>query len=236
MQYLRTLIAATCAAALVLTVAFPAAAQTSDDKTYLTFSGPIEIPGKTLPAGKYLFKLADSPSNRHIIQIFNDDGLKIFATLLAVPAERMQPAELNVVTFAETPRGTPPAVRYWFYPGRLTGHEFVYPKGQAMRIARAANQPVLATDASMESTEALKGAAVKTVEPNGQERAYQERSRAASQPATAGARSATSASGAANERREALPQTASPLPLIGLIGLASLVAALSIRAVVRRLA
>ncbi len=43
-----------------------AAAQTIDKKVYFTFSGPVEIPGATLPAGKYLFHLADPDSGRQV--------------------------------------------------------------------------------------------------------------------------------------------------------------------------
>jgi hypothetical protein len=42
--------------------------------TTFTFSQPIQIPGQVLPAGSYLFKLANSDSDRDIVQIFNADG------------------------------------------------------------------------------------------------------------------------------------------------------------------
>ena len=41
-----------------------------DQKTVFTFGGPVEIPGQVLPAGTYVFKLADSPSDRNIVQVF----------------------------------------------------------------------------------------------------------------------------------------------------------------------
>jgi len=50
-----------------------ARASERDQKTVLTFSGPVEIPGQVLPAGTYVFKLLDSGSNRHIVQIFSKD-------------------------------------------------------------------------------------------------------------------------------------------------------------------
>src|ERR687894_3220020 len=55
--------------------------------TYFTFSAPFELPGgKTLPAGKYVFKIADSPSNRHVVQVMSEDQQTMHATLLAVPS------------------------------------------------------------------------------------------------------------------------------------------------------
>ena len=42
-----------------------------DQRTIFTFSGPVEIPGQVLDAGTYVFKLADSSSDRNIVQVFN---------------------------------------------------------------------------------------------------------------------------------------------------------------------
>ncbi len=44
------------AAVLVAAVAH---AQPSDKRTFFTFSRPITLPGVTLPAGKYIFRLTD---------------------------------------------------------------------------------------------------------------------------------------------------------------------------------
>ena len=68
-----------CAAALTALVALTAPAAHADEAnklTYLTFSGPVQIPGATLAAGTYMFRLADSQSNRHIVQVFDKDGSK----------------------------------------------------------------------------------------------------------------------------------------------------------------
>jgi hypothetical protein len=134
-----------------------ASAQPSDRSTYVTFSGPVSIPGKTLPAGTYTFKLADSPSDRHIVQVYDKDQTQVFATLLAVPAERAEASGDPVITFGETPSNTPPAVRYWYYAGEKSGTEFVYPKSQARMIARASGQPVLAMETDVSDVSQWKG-------------------------------------------------------------------------------
>src|ERR1700691_303284 len=91
-------------------------------KTTLTFSGPVEIPGVhlkgwgVLPAGTYVFKLVESSSNRHIVQIFNKDETQIYATVLAIPNYRLKPTSKTVITFNEGIRGRPEAIRAWFYP------------------------------------------------------------------------------------------------------------------------
>src|SRR3954463_8892201 len=113
-----TTMAATAACAAVLFAPAVATAQTPADRvTLVTFSGPVSIPGKTLPAGTYTFRLADSPGDRHIVQIFDRDQSTVFATLLAVPAERAEAEGDPVITFKETAANLPPAVRYWYYAG-----------------------------------------------------------------------------------------------------------------------
>src|SRR5713101_4877132 len=76
-------------------------------QTYLTFSAPVQVPGVTLPAGTYMFKLADLQGNRHVVQVFDKEGRQIFATILAIPDERLEPSDKPVVMFREMPAGTP---------------------------------------------------------------------------------------------------------------------------------
>jgi hypothetical protein len=135
-----------CAAALTIAIAPGARADEWDKKTILTFSGPVQIPGATLPAGSYVFKLADIPGNRHVVQVFDKDEKKIYTTMLAIPNERLEPSDDPVVLFSERASGSPQAVKVWFYPGNRIGNEFVYPKAQAMRIARETRSSVLATN------------------------------------------------------------------------------------------
>jgi hypothetical protein len=145
------------ACATLLLGAAGAAAQPADRTTYVTFSGPVSIPGKTLPAGTYTFRLADSPADRHIVQIFDREQSQLFATLLAVPAQRNQPEGEPVITFKETPSNLPPALRYWYYAGETAGNEFVYPKTQAMTIARASGEGVMAVDTDSTNVQDWKG-------------------------------------------------------------------------------
>src|ERR1022692_3659166 len=124
-------------------------------KTVMTFSAPVEIPGVhlkgwgVLPAGTYVFKLVDSQSDRHIVQIFNADEKTVYATILSIPNYRLKATDKTVITFRERPAGEPEAIRAWFYPGRNWGEEFVYPKARAMVLAAATNTPVLFTEAEI---------------------------------------------------------------------------------------
>lgn len=154
-------VALACVASAVLALPVTAAAQgPANQDTFFTFSQAVELPGKTLPAGTYFFQLADSPSNRHIVKVMSKDRKEIHATLLAIPFySNERPSDEPQVRFMETPEqagsGAPTnAIKIWFYPGNSTGHEFIYPRSQAQRIAARTGQPVLTTKTEEEIAEA----------------------------------------------------------------------------------
>jgi len=129
--------AVTSAVALLLVgLSPPAKADAWNKKTVISINGPIQVPNKVLDAGQYVFKLADSMSNRHIVQIFNGDETHIITTILAIPNYRLQPRGKSVFSFWETPAGQPPALRAWFYPGDNFGQEFQYKPVELAQITR----------------------------------------------------------------------------------------------------
>src|SRR5258708_35507214 len=71
-----------------------------DLATTITFSRPIRIPGRALPAGTYLFKLVNEDAG-HTVQILNAEGTVVYATVQTIPAERQQPTDDTAVTLAE---------------------------------------------------------------------------------------------------------------------------------------
>jgi hypothetical protein len=165
MRPLATKITGACAALLLGGAITFAQAPDTNNMTTVTFSAPVSLPGVTLPAGSYLFRLADSKVNRNIVQVFDKDRSKIFATILAIPAERNEPADETVITFNESPANTAPAVRYWYYPGDRRGQEFAYPKKQAIEIANAAHTSVLSVDMDENNPDSMKTGAMSRVEP-----------------------------------------------------------------------
>jgi len=198
-------------------------------KTTVTFSQPVEVPGvgaQILPAGTYVFKLVDSDSNRNIVRIFNADETHVYTTILAIPNYRLKATDKTVMTFRERSAGSPEAIRAWFYPGANWGQEFVYPKTRAIELARLTNQPVLATPVELTPevpVETLRAAPIVGVKPTGEEVPITE----VVQPPPAQP---------VAEPTKRLPQTASPLPLLGLIGLLSLGAGFALRVIPKRAA
>jgi hypothetical protein len=108
----------------------PARADEWNKETLVTFSTPVAVPGTVLAPGRYVFKLADTQSDRHVVQIFTEEPREIVATVMAIPAYRLTPSGDMLITFEERPSGTPEAVKRWFYPGDLSGVAFVYPEDQ----------------------------------------------------------------------------------------------------------
>jgi len=218
-----------------------------DRKTVVSFSAPVEIPGVhlagwgVLPAGTYVFKIFDSQSDRHIVQIFSQDEKTVYATILAIPNYRLRATSKTVMTFRERPAGEPEALRAWFYPGRNWGEEFVYPKARAIELAKQTKETVLFTSAEITPEVAvavqspdepvvvqLKQAPVMAIKPTGEEVAVAE-------VVTPPPAQAEVAAQTVPELPATLPKTASPTPLIGLLGLLSLGGAFAIRAVASRL-
>ena len=133
--------------------------------TYLTFSGPVNMPGITLPAGTYRFELADPDSNRRVIRVSDKEGSKNYGMFLSVSDQKLEPSDKPLVMFKEMPAGAPQAVQAWFYPGETTGYEFVYPHDQALKIAKATHTGVLAiNDNPQTTTEAERMASMKSAE------------------------------------------------------------------------
>jgi len=142
-----------CAAAVTAAVsALPAQADEWNKKTILTVNEPIQVTKTLLPPGQYVFKLLDSQSDRHVVQIFNTREDHVFATILAIPNERLEPTGHSTFTFWETPAGRVKALRAWFYPGDNFGQEFPYPKELAMAETTASTATIVSTPVVPEVT------------------------------------------------------------------------------------
>lgn len=236
MKFMKAVPTVFCMALLAGTMLSPSAkADEWTRKTTVTFSGPVEIPGVhlagwgVLPAGTYVFKIMNSQSDRHIVQIFNKEETVVYATILAIPNYRLKATDKTVITFRERPAGQPEALRAWFYPGRNWGEEFVYPKAKAMELAKTTNTPVIfvADDVPVEVAEPIRTvdapvvvqmqrAPLMAYRPTGE---AVEMAEVVTPPPPAEMKVGA----------PALPKTASTLPLIALGGLLALGGALTIR-------
>lgn len=250
-----TAIATATVLALLVALTLNVTAQQPDtrDRTIMTFSSAVELPGMRLEPGTYVFRIADTPS-RNVIQVFDQDEKNTMGQWLFIPAERAEVTGDTVVTFRETSAASTPAVQYWYYPGEKIGKEFIYPKDQAMRIAQRTGAAVQTEDgpvtaSGQASAEVDRPQETAAVEPAPEEPASVSAEAQGSgvvsgsgppetTVATSGSTQQSETVGttgiAAQAQSDAyaegeLPSTASPLPLSGLLALLSLAGALGIR-------
>jgi hypothetical protein len=212
---------------------------TWNKKTKVTFSGPVQVPNVNLPAGTYIFKLVSSDSNRHVVQITNEREDRVFATILAIPDYRLSATSRTVMYFTERASGSPQAVKSWFYPGDNFGQRFVYPKVEATKMAVEYKQPVPAVEyrpapaAADPAPAAVAAAEVVTATPQKTETQY-----VAQAFQQTDAQDTAGADGepvrAAEAPAAALPQTASSIHLMMLLGMLLLAVAMASRVAYKR--
>ena len=249
-MFTKKIITSACAAALLTAIsAAPARAQGPiDQRTEFTFNQSVELPGVTLPPGTYVFRFVDATTSRKVMQVqAKDQSNKNYGMFLTISAQRPRPSDEAELRFMETPAGQPTAVKTWWYPGNTIGREFIYPKSQARRLAEATNQNVLTTKADTVSEDQMKTTELSYVSPSGQETAVSDEelvSRAANTPPV-GATATSSNETAQSDRvaatsgvqqeatmassRTRLPKTSTGLPIVGLMGLMSLLSGAALR-------
>lgn len=212
----RTVVLSIVVGAFVAAMAGTAASALTHDKlTYLTFSGPVQVPGVTLDAGTYRFHLADPETSRNVIQVLSNDGSMVHAMFFTLPDRRVTATDEPTVTFMEVPVGVAPPVKSLFYPGELRGYEFMYPGGGPDMTVRGAPQPEITY------TPIVAAESISATEPI-----------LDAEPLAPAYAPATAVAGPLVE--PALPATASPLPLAALGGVVSLILGLGVRTLRRR--
>jgi len=206
----------------------PAQAQRFDKDTKVTFSQPVEIPGKTLAPGSYRFRVLESATARNVVQIWNEDATQLITTVLCIYDYRLEPEGETVMEFHERPAGRPVALRAWFYPGHHYGHEFVYPKARAVELARETHEIVPAE--TVEPTEqTFATVPLIAVTPEAKELPVEQAIQ------TTPSREVAQVTPPPAPVEKQLPKTASSTPLIALFGLAALGLAIGLRLLARRL-
>ncbi len=222
-----------------------ATAQPMDKRTFFTFSGPVAMPGITLPAGQYIFRLADPDMSSRVVEVLSANGRKPYGLFFTISAQRLHASVKPEVRFMETAKDMPQAIQTWWYPDETAGYEFIYPKAQARLLAQGTGNHVLTTAAQTTKTEETNTAKLARVSSSGQETTVEANAKpmaaeptgtkqegtvastdlAIAKPAipspVAADTIAPRAAGTMASRTE-LPQTASSIPAVALVGLIAL--------------
>lgn len=138
---------------LATSTLLPAAkADDSNKETIVTLNSSVRVPGKVLAPGTYVFKLLDNSSDRNVVLIYNQNEDELIATILAIPAYRIDVSDQTILTF-DDPEAAVPMVKKWFYPGQNDGLEFVYTRESKEATAPVSNLQTTAAAPSSVSGE-----------------------------------------------------------------------------------
>lgn len=128
---MRTVFSTVAAALFVVAAPQASQAMPHDSRTYFAFSQPVSIPGAVLPAGEYIFRLADPDSGRRVVQVLNRETGESHGMFFTQTAERATIPDQAEVTLGEAPAGNARSIAAWWTPGSTIGREFVYAPGAA---------------------------------------------------------------------------------------------------------
>jgi hypothetical protein len=191
-----------------------------DKRTIFTFSEPVQVSGVVLPAGTYVFKLMDIQGDRNLVQIFDANENHLFATIVAIPEYRTEVSDKTIVTLEESFANQPKVLQSWFYPGDNYGREFVYPKPNDEEFAPVDEQSAPTVLAEVTEPKVPENTALPPVAETSTEAVDETPTPTTSDNLTL---SATAV------ELEQLPQTASPLVSIALLGILCLAGAATLR-------
>lgn len=230
----RLMTSASMLVVLVFCMASGANAITSDKRTLFTFNTPVALPGVTLPAGTYMFRLADPDTTRRVIQVANEKGTESFAMLLTTPSEPRDASGEPEIQFMETVSGAPVAVQAWWYSGESIGYEFMYPKSQRANLnwdrqpepaaALGGGEAITRPERSDDQDAISKGLeedSSNVIEGPGLPPELEAQSAQAQVPPSDRAAPETREAISSQDARQELPKTASPIALLLLAGLAT---------------
>jgi len=214
----------TLVSAFALLISMAAFAQSPEVST-LPVTEPLLVGSTILQPGTYMIRVLPSRFDRNKVQITNADRSTVYATVLTVP-HYFAPGEETPNTkfvFYPAEAGLPRALRTWFASNPSAsqgGHDIVYEETRAQQLAKLSNSRVVSY-ADATTAEQLDIAELHVVTPEATVETY-------TAPPAPMISSSEPVQTAANETPE-MPQTASKLPLLALLGFVSLAGAFAVR-------
>lgn len=210
---MKTMLRLLLISAVALFISVPATFAQTPEYSVLPVDEPLDVGGKILQPGTYTIRVIPGMGDRNRVQITSPDLKTIYATVMTVPHDMRADEEIPNTTFVYYPagEGLPRALRTWFSssPPLRIGHDIIYEESRAKQLARLANQRVPAYTGEITETTELR-----VVTPQATVEAY-----TPPPPPVVTPRPVEQVA------RVEMPQSASNVPLIALLGLLSLGAA-----------
>ncbi len=207
------------------------------EQAFFTLTEPMDVGGMILPAGDYQIKTVPALANRNLLQVWSADKTTLFTTLLTVPhheGNQVQQVPQSRYLYYPASDSHIRALRTWFdgnTPGS-GGHDIVYTKQRAMELAALAKEPVVAIPDEAKVAE-FGTVPLVVVTPENDVTPYEVATVEEEAPMQ---KAAPMEPIKVAENRPTLPQTASDIPLYAGLGLLSLLGALGLGVLARRVA
>ena len=100
-------------------------AVTMNDTTYFTFRGAVQVAGVALPAGTYIFEVANPDSGANVVRVLSRNRSRVHVLKITTPTYRESTSDMRtLIELGEAPAGKPPAIRAWFPANETRGHQF----------------------------------------------------------------------------------------------------------------
>jgi hypothetical protein len=96
-----------------------------NNTTSLTFSAPVELAGVMLPAGRYIFEVANPDSGANVVRVLSRNRSRVQVRKITTPTYRESTSDMRtLIKLGEAPAGKPPAILAWFPANETRGHQF----------------------------------------------------------------------------------------------------------------
>jgi hypothetical protein len=125
----RRIVHMLCGVVLLGVLATSATGAMADNRrtTYFTFSRAVQMPGVVLPAGTYVFEVANPDGRSDIVKVMSRDRKQLYLLRFTRFVHRPSQGKLDsTISFGETAAGNPPAVKAWYPQSETRGREFIY--------------------------------------------------------------------------------------------------------------
>jgi hypothetical protein len=128
-MFVRRIVHTLCAVGLLAALGTSAVGAMTNPRrtTYFTFSGTVRLPGVSLPAGTYVFEVANPDGQADIVRVLSRDRKTVHLMKFTRFVYRTSNGNMKAIaSLGETPAGTPPPVTAWYPHSETRGREFIY--------------------------------------------------------------------------------------------------------------
>jgi hypothetical protein len=111
---------------MAVALAAPSGAGTWGQMDNINFSRAVTLPGVVLPAGSYIFEIANPNTSADVVRVINRGTGQVHFLGFTQRVKRARNARDEMVTLGEASRGQATPVTAWYPAAGTNGHQFLY--------------------------------------------------------------------------------------------------------------